>query len=111
MFYDCSLGKASYQCPGGKVQGDLSCKRQYRIEEGVLKYCYDTNTAVQDEILGRVLCENTDTVLRVIVDTITKDQNQAIRLPYAEDLLVTGPAGSGKTRNASAGVSFISQQK
>lgn len=97
MFYDASIGAASYQCPAGEIQGELTCKRQYKIEDGELKYCYDTNTAVQDEILGEVLAENTDKVLRVIIDTITKEQNQAIRQPHTKNMLVTGPAGSGKT--------------
>lgn len=97
MFYDCSIGEAAYQCPAGEIQGELTCKRQYKIEDGVLKYCYDTNTAVQDDVLGEVLAENTDKVLRVIIDTITKEQNQAIRQPHALNMLVTGPAGSGKT--------------
>ena len=97
MFYDCSIGEASYRCPIGQIYGELTCKRQYKIEDGVLKYCYDTNIAVQDEFLGEVLAENTDKVLRVIIDTITREQNQAIRQSEAKDLLVTGPAGSGKT--------------
>ena len=97
MFYDCSMGRASYKCPAGEITGELTCKRQYQIKEGNLEYCYDTNMAVQDELLGKVLSENTDKVLRVIIDTITKDQNYAIRQPYGTDLLITGPAGSGKT--------------
>lgn len=87
MFYDCSLGRGSYKCPAGEITGELTCKRQYQIKEGILEYCYDTNLAVQDELLGKVLSENTDKVLRVIIDTITKEQNYAIRQPYGIDLL------------------------
>lgn len=97
MFYDCGIGEASYMCPAGELRGELTCKRQYKIEDGVLKYCYDTNVAVQDDVLEEVLAENTDKVLRVIIDTITREQNQAIRQPHALNMLVTGPAGSGKT--------------
>lgn len=97
MFYDCAIGNAAYECPAGQIHGELTCKRQYKIEDGILQYCYDTNIAVQDEFLGEVLAENTDKVLRVIIDTITKEQNQAIRQSEARDLLITGPAGSGKT--------------
>lgn len=97
MFYDCAIGKAVYHCPAGEIHGELTCKRQYKIEEGVLKYCYDTNVAVQDDFLGEVLAENTDKVLRVIIDTITREQNLAIRQSESKDLLVVGPAGSGKT--------------
>lgn len=97
MFYECSPGKAGYDCPAGRIEGELTCKRQYQIREGRLEYCYDTNMAVRDELLGKVLSENTDKVLRVIIDTITKDQNFAIRQPFQADLLIMGPAGSGKT--------------
>lgn len=97
MFYDNGIGEASYQCPAGVISGELTCKRQYKIENGELKYCYDTNVAVQDEVLEKVLAENTDKVLRVIIDTITREQNHAIRQPHECNMLVTGPAGSGKT--------------
>lgn len=97
MFYESGVGPAQYECPAGVIEGEVTCKRQYRIVDGELKYCYDTNNAVQDDILEDVLSENTDKVLRVIVDTITRDQNKAIRQQHSTDLLVTGPAGSGKT--------------
>ncbi len=97
MFYDSGIGEASYRCPAGMITGELTCKRQYKIENGELKYCYDTNIAVQDDVLEEVLAGNTDKVLRVIIDTITKEQNQAIRQPHTLNMLVTGPAGSGKT--------------
>lgn len=97
MFYDSGIGEVSYRCPSGIIEGKLTCKRQYKIENGELKYCYDTAVAVQDDVLEEVLAENTDKVLRVIIDTITKEQNQAIRQPHELNMLVTGPAGSGKT--------------
>lgn len=97
MFYDSGIGDAEYRCPAGMIRGALTCKRQYKIEHGELKYCYDTNVAVQDDVLEEVLAGNTDKVLRVIIDTITKEQNQAIRQPHTLNMLVTGPAGSGKT--------------
>lgn len=97
MFYDSGIGEAFYRCPAGMIGGELTCKRQYKIEHGELKYCYDTNVAVQDDVLEEVLAGNTDKVLRVIIDTITAEQNQAIRQPHTLNMLVTGPAGSGKT--------------
>lgn len=97
MFYDSGIGEVSYLCPAGLIKGKLTCKRQYKIERGELKYCYDTTVAVQDDVLEEVLAENTDKVLRVIIDTITREQNQAIRQPHELNMLVTGPAGSGKT--------------
>lgn len=97
MFYENGTGRSGYSCPAGEITGEVTCKRQYQIEQGELKFCYDTNTMVQDELLGQVLSENTDKVLRVIIDSITEEQSRAIRQPDSVDLLVTGPAGSGKT--------------
>ena len=97
MFYDSGIGVVAYRCPAGIISGKLTCKRQYKIENGELKYCYDTTVAVQDEVLEEVLAGNTDKVLRVIIDTITAEQNMAIRQPHELNMLVTGPAGSGKT--------------
>lgn len=97
MFYDSGIGEVSYRCPAGVIEGKLTCKRQYKIEKGELKYCYDTTVAVQDDVLEEVLAGNTDKVLRVIIDTITAEQNMAIRQPHELNMLVTGPAGSGKT--------------
>ena len=51
MFYDSGIGEVSYLCPAGLIKGKLTCKRQYKIERGELKYCYDTTVAVQDDVL------------------------------------------------------------
>ncbi len=58
---------------------------------------FDSDIKIDDEILQQVLSSNTDTKLKVIVSSIQKQQNQAIRYTQKPNLVVLGPAGSGKT--------------
>ena len=97
MYYEYELGKAEYEAPIGTIKGNISRKRQYKISNGVMKYCFDTDTTIQDEILARTLSEHTDNKLKVIVSSIQKEQNRAIRTIAGDVLYVVGPAGSGKT--------------
>ena len=97
MYYEYELGPTEYEAPAGIIKGYISRKRQYKIANGVMKYWFDTDTRIQDEILARTLSEHTDQKLKVIVSSIQKEQNQAIRTTSGEVLYVVGPAGSGKT--------------
>ena len=97
IYYEYDTGRASYSSPGGVYYGDVSLKRQFKIKNGIIEYMFDAETAVQDEILGRILAENTDSKLRVIISSIQKEQNEAIRNLTDKYVLIYGPAGSGKT--------------
>jgi len=97
LFYDYELGPASYKCPSGNIEGELLLKRQFRIENGELKLMFDSNIAIEDDILQDILAQNTDSRMKTIVSTIQKEQNSAIRYDGKKVLVVSGPAGSGKT--------------
>lgn len=97
MYYEYELGEAEYEAPMGIIKGNIGRKRQYKISNGVMKYWFDTDTTIQDEILARTLSEHTDNKLKVIVSSIQKEQNRAIRTIAGDVLYVVGPAGSGKT--------------
>lgn len=96
-FYEYDDGPALYETPGGVDHIDIVLKRQYKIENGRMLYMYDTNSAMHDDILGRVLSQNTSNSLKVIVSSIQKEQNAAIRNPHNRYMLIYGTAGSGKT--------------
>ena len=51
MFYDYGLGKSSYESPDGIEVGDITRKRQYKIENATLKAVFDTNLNIDDEML------------------------------------------------------------
>ena len=52
MFYDYEPGRAQYKSPSGYIEGELLLKRQYRIEKGKLILMFDSNIAIEDDILG-----------------------------------------------------------
>lgn len=97
LFYEQMLGDAYYTCELGERHGFIYLKRQYKIENSDIQYMYDTDESVQDDILGYVLSENTDNKLKVIIQSITKEQNKLIRNLTSKLMLISGPAGSGKT--------------
>ena len=43
LFYDYEIGQASYESPDGIVTGNLTVKRQYKIEGGIQKGIFDTS--------------------------------------------------------------------
>lgn len=107
-YYENGLGKCSYTAPGGKeIPIDLSLKRTFEIEEGVLKDYFDTEVVANDELLTKYLSRNKEAVLGEIVATIQKEQNEIIRKTPLRNTLVQGVAGSGKTTVAMHRISYI----
>ena len=98
LYYDYGPGKASFTVPttGTQINGSITLKRQYQIEKGELIYSFDNDIAIEDEILRRELSKVTEAHIKTIINTIQAEQNRAIRAE-SKDILVMGPAGSGKT--------------
>lgn len=107
MFYDFETGPAFYECPAGIIEGELTLKRQYRIEGGKLLYMFDSSLAIGDRILQEMLASGSGRKMRNIVSTIQKEQNAAIRNESARILSVQGAAGSGKTSVAMHRASYL----
>lgn len=97
MFYSFDLGPGWFEPPGGRRDVNITLKRQFKIEDGRFRMMYDSDSAMFDEILGDVLSKNTDHSLRVIIGSIQKEQNAAIRGDTGRPCLIYGLAGSGKT--------------
>ena len=97
LFYGFDVGDAWYEVEGHKIKVKLNRKRQIQIADGALQNIYDTDSAMHDAILGEILSENTSNKLKVIVSSIQKEQNTAIRQIDKPVVLIYGPAGSGKT--------------
>ena len=97
LYYDATPGEAKYQSPSGEIWGRLTLKRQYRMEEGRLKYYVDTTLSIDDAMLLDILSGATSRHMRQIVATIQSEQNAAIRQETARVVSVVGGAGSGKT--------------
>lgn len=98
LFYeDFDSGKAFYEAPSGRIEGEIERKRQYKFENGELVYCFDSDIKIDDYILQQALSETSTDRLKVIVSSIQKEQNKAIRFGGDKNLIICGPAGSGKT--------------
>lgn len=97
MYYEFEDGPAFYDAPMGRIQGEITCKRQYRISRGHMEYALESSLSIDDEILQQELSRTSDRRMKDIVTTIQKEQNRLIRNESAEVLIIQGAAGSGKT--------------
>lgn len=98
LYYDSALGNTSYKTHDGTyINGDLSLKRVYTIENGNLLNYIDVHTTSDDELLKPFLGVNADNKIKNIVSSIQKEQNEIIRDSLYKNIVVQGVAGSGKT--------------
>ncbi len=109
LYYSGTEGKASYEAPAGKYEGELKLKRKFLIEEGSLKNAFDEgiNQIIikagleEDELIDEFLKINLESTsgskLKDVVATIQKEQNKIIRMDMNKPIIIQGSAGSGKT--------------
>ena len=107
MFYDYEIGWAGYDAPKGRMEGELTRKRQYRIRNGKLEYTLESSSGIQDEVLRQELSRTSDEKMKSIIATIQKEQNQIIRNEKADVLIIQGVAGSGKTSIALHRIAYL----
>lgn len=107
LFYDYETGPASYEAPGGIIEGEITKKRQYIIENGELKNIFDNDLNISDSLLQEVLAEESSDKMKNIVNTIQEEQNKVIRNTEDKNLIVEGIAGSGKTSVALHRIAFL----
>lgn len=107
LYYDSDIGRASYQAPSGLIQGNLSLKRQIIIDNGELVDVLDTSIVSNDELLQPYLNVNADDKMKTIIASIQKEQNDIIRRPISENIIVQGVAGSGKTSVALHRIAYL----
>ena len=97
LYYDHDLGEGSFKIDDSFVSGDISLKRQYKIENGQLISYFDTDMTINDDILQEILSKNASVKMKQIVSSIQKEQNAVVRGDLSKNVLVQGVAGSGKT--------------
>ena len=107
LYYDGKLGEAEYKCIDGIIKGDILLKRQFIIEDGILKRYLDIDLTTNDELLQVALGQNADSRLKNIVSTIQEEQNKIIRADMFKTLIVQGVAGSGKTTIALHRIAYL----
>ncbi len=107
LFYDYDKGKYSYSTINGVINGEILNKRQFKIENEELKYYFDADIKVDDDILQETLSGTTNEKMKNIVATIQREQNQIIRCSEKFNTLVLGVAGSGKTSIALHRIAYL----
>jgi DNA helicase-2/ATP-dependent DNA helicase PcrA len=107
LFYDYETGPACYTSPQGEITGDITLKRQFRINNGTIELMIDSAVNVVDDVLQEELSRAADDRMKNIVATIQRDQNAIIRNEHAPVLVIQGVAGSGKTSIALHRIAFL----
>lgn len=107
MFYDYDTGRAGFEAPVGWIEGELTRKRQFKIQNGIMEYAIESSTNVQDEVLQKELAHTSDEKMKSIISTIQREQNVIIRNEKADTLIIQGVAGSGKTSIALHRIAFL----
>lgn len=107
MFYDFEVGTAYFKAPEGVIEGEITNKRQFNIEDGKLIHVFDNNINIDDELLQEVLATSSNDKMKNIVNTIQQEQNAIIRNIEDKTLIVQGIAGSGKTSVALHRIAFL----
>ena len=107
LYYNFDVGPAHYITNEDKVTGDIKSKRQYRIENGKMVFCLESNVKIDDSILQEVLAKTNSEKMKNIVSTIQKEQNAIIRKETPNNLIVQGVAGSGKTSIALHRIAYL----
>ncbi|GIN57908.1 DNA helicase [Lederbergia ruris] len=98
-----SEGDVYYQSPDGVVEGEIYLKRNIVTYEQELERVVDRyirgkqELSGGDEFLLYKLGDQKDNRLRDIVATIQGEQNEIIRYPLNQAVIIQGVAGSGKT--------------
>lgn len=107
IFYDYETGAARFEAPKGIVEGEITLKRQFRIEDGQLVFMFETGLQIVDDVLQQELSRAADDGMKNIVATIQRDQNAIIRDGEKHTLIIQGVAGSGKTSIALHRIAFL----
>lgn len=107
MFYRNETGPASYEAPGGVINGSITLKRQYKIVNSRLIYYFDSSLAINDDILQDVLGQNASLQMQNVVKTIQREQDMVIRDENSSLVMAQGAAGSGKTTVALHRIAYM----
>ena len=107
LFYNYGIGPASYEAPAGTINGNVTLKRQYKINGEVIERCFNSDINIDDEYLQEILSNSSSDKMTNIVNTIQKEQNEIIRNIVDKYLIVQGIAGSGKTSVALHRIAYL----
>lgn len=107
LYYNFDVGYGEYFTGENLVTGNIKSKKQYKIENGKMIFCIESDIKIDDQVLQEVLAKTTSEKMKNIVSTIQKEQNAIIRKETSKNLIVQGVAGSGKTSIALHRIAYL----
>ena len=105
-------GKASYKLPNGNIINvTIKHKEQYMIINGQVVFFSIESQGKNRELIFQehFTKQKSEFVLPEIVAQMEKAQDQVIRAEHKGSLIISGPAGSGKTTLALHRVAYLTQ--
>lgn len=105
-------GPASYDRPDGKTQsGIIERKDNYMIVDGKINFYSIENLGSPLELIYQenFTRQKSGFILPEVVEQMEKSQDQIIRAHHRGPLIISGPAGSGKTTLALHRVAYLIQ--
>ncbi|MCX6752737.1 MAG: AAA family ATPase [Candidatus Nomurabacteria bacterium] len=105
-------GKVSYKLPDGSTKNlIIKKKEQYMIVDGKIIFFALENEGQERELIYQehFTKQKSEFALPEIVAQMEKAQDQVIRANYRGPLVISGPAGSGKTTLALHRVAYLTQ--
>ncbi|WP_216831691.1 HelD family protein [Alkalihalobacterium elongatum] len=97
LYYEFEIGQAYYVAMEQRFDGELTGKRQIKIENSKLQFVLDSSLTIQDEVLQQTLNQHSSEKMKTIVTSIQRAQNRIVRNESAYNVIIQGVAGSGKT--------------
>ncbi len=96
MYYEHTPGPAFYVAPSGRITGNMEMKRQYQIQDGLVRNMFDASVTIGDKLLQQVLGKSADSQMKSIVATIQQEQMSSSETINAERLLCRAPPAAGR---------------
>lgn len=107
MYYEFELGAAYYEAQNKRFAGDITAKKQYKIEKSAIQYVVDSSLTIQDTVLQQTLSAHANDKMKTIVTSIQREQNKIVRNETATNVIIQGVAGSGKTAVALHRIAYL----
>ena len=107
LYYESEPGDAHFDTPNGRQNGKLTGKRRYRFKKGKLLKVTQVHMPSDDDMLSEALSRNAGEHMRVIVESLQKEQHRIVRDHIDGVTVISGCAGSGKTSVALHKAAYI----